>query len=250
MRYQIEFSTQALQLTSIDGEKVIDNYHQQLTSITEELKIEEAKVFIKEVTKSSFLHSSDYSCFFRTTQFIFMPNSVYDEQLKLNYFELNFGPCKTPSIVHSMNNIPFSVTSIYEITPWVTAFCEMNFPGKSILPTHQAYLNYYQADVADEFQGFIFYDTTSFYIQLFQKQKLLYCQEIPILHSDDIIYYTFTALKKLPIDIMSGKIILYPRQKDATDATLHSNFLRISEFKDIEFILSDFNTYQNELLCE
>jgi hypothetical protein len=93
-------------------------------------------------------------------------------------------------------------------------------------------------------------DDASFYLQLFQKGKLLYSQETAIMNSDDLIYFTSAALKKLPIDIFRGKITLYPRQAKEIDTNIQENFTRISEFKDIQFILSNFEAYQNELLCE
>ena len=101
-----------------------------------------------------------------------------------------------------------------------------------------------------ELQGCICFDDASFYLQLFQKGKLLYSQETAIMNSDDLIYFTSAALKKLPIDIFHGKIILYPRHTMEIDTSIQENFTRISEFKDIQFILSNFEAYQNELLCE
>jgi hypothetical protein len=250
MRFQLEFSEFALQISSLDDGKVIQTAQHQLTSINDDLKVSEAKEFIKEFTKSSFLHSADYTCFFRCSQLTLVPNSIYDEQLMVKYFELSFGPCNNPSSIHSHTNIPLGITCIYQTTAWVNAFCLTNFPDKTIHASQQSYLNINQDSANLELQGCICFDDASFYLQLFQKGKLLYSQETAIMNSDDLIYFTSASLKKLPIDIFRGKIILYPRQDKEIDTSIQENFKRISEFKDIQFILSNFEAYQNELLCE
>ncbi len=250
MRFQLEFSDLALQISSLDGEKLIETTQHQLTSINDDLKAAEAKEFIKEFTKSSFLHSADYTCFFRCSQFILVPNSIYDEHLMVNYFELSFGPCANPASIHSHTNIPLGITSVYQTASWVNTFCLSNFPDKTIHASQQAYLNQFQGITEDELQGCICFDEASFYLQLFQKGKLLYSQETAIMNSDDLIYFTSAALKKLPIDIFRGKITLYPRQASEIGTSILVNFSRISEFKDIQFVLSNFEAYQNELLCE
>ena len=250
MRFQLEFSDLALQISSLDGEKLIETTQHQLTSINDDLKAAEAKEFIKEFTNSSFLHSADYTCFFRCSQFILVPNSIYDEHLMVNYFELSFGPCANPTSIHSHTNIPLGITSVYQTASWVNTFCLSNFPDKTIHTSQQSYLNLNQDSANLELQGCICFDDASFYLQLFQKGKLLYSQETAIMNSDDLIYFTSAALKKLPIDIFHGKIILYPRHTMEIDTSILANFTRISEFKDIQFILSNFEAYQNELLCE
>ena len=250
MRFQLEFSEFALQISSLDDGKVIQTAHHQLTSINDDLKVSEAKEFIKEFTKSSFLHSVDYTCFFRCSKFVLIPEPIFDEKLTKSYFELSFGPSNDASLLLAHTNIPLGITSIYQAAAWVNTFCLSNFPDKTIHASQQSYLNYQQDNTNDELQGCICLDDASFYLQLFQKGKLLYSQETSIMNSDDLLYFTSAALKKLPIDIFRGKIILYPRQAKEIDTSIQENFTRISEFKDIQFILSNFEAYQNELLCE
>lgn len=250
MRYHLEFSELAIQLTMIEDDKVGTSFVHQLTSLSDLLKEDEAKAFIKESTKSSFLHAADYSCFYRSTQFLLLPSAIYDENLLLQYHELNFGTSPNPSLLHADSLNKYGITSIYTLAAWVSNFCANNFPGKPIVPVHQAYLNQQQENSSHSISGCLCYDQNSFYLQLIQKGKLIYSQEIPIVSSDDILYFTTAALKNLPIDTYSGKVSIYPRQALEMDETIGSNFRRIQEFNDIQFVVSDFASYQNELLCE
>ena len=250
MRYQIEFSEFALQITSLEDDLIVDTAYHLISSIGDELKVAEAKSFIKEFSKSSFLHANDYTCFFRTTNFVLIPNTIFDDNERVNYYELAFGHPNDSNQLFTCQNVRLGVTSIYEIVPWVSKFCAAFFPSNPITATHTTYLNQGKSIENNDLEGSIFFDESSFYLQLFQRGKLIYSQETAINSTDDIIYFTTAALLKLPIDNFQGEIKIYPRKQDDTAAQITTLFERIKELSDLKFSSFNYDTYQIQILCE
>ena len=250
MRYQIEFSEFALQITSLEDDLIVDTAYHLISSIGDELKVAEAKSFIKEFSKSSFLHANDYTCFFRTTNFVLIPNAIFDDNERVNYYELAFGHPNDSNQLFTSQNFTLGVTSIYEIEPWVSKFCAAFFPSNSITASHLTYLNQCKSIEKNDLEGSIFFDESSFYLQLFQGGKLIYSQETAISANDDIIYFTTAALLKLPIDNFQGEIKIYPRKQDDDAASITTLFERVKELSALKFSPFNYDTYQLQILCE
>lgn len=250
MRYQIEFSEFAIQITSLEDNLVVATSYHLISSINDELKVAEAKSFIKEFSKSSFLHANDYTCFFRTTNFVLIPNAIFDDNERVKYYELAFGHPNDSNQLFTSQNVTLGITSIYEIVPWVSNFCAAFFPSNAITATHLTYLSQCKSIENNDLEGSMFFDESSFYLQLFQRGKLIYSQETAINATDDIIYFTTAALLKLPIDNILGEIKIYPRNLLDTAVTITTLFERVKELSNLKFSSFNYDNYQIQILCE
>ena len=181
-------------------------FHLDVRSTANSLIHEEIKTFIKEQTRSSFLHAPDYIHAVVGTQHLTLPSAVYLESNLLEYSTRMFGPHAPLHEISAATSADGQVTLIHSHPSWLSELMDRHFNGQGIHSMHQLLLDALQYD------GIFRIDLHCFehraYLGIYHQRKLWYSDFFEFTLVDDLIYMMINALNQFNLSTEGATIRL------------------------------------------
>ncbi|MFM7596234.1 MAG: DUF3822 family protein [Flavobacteriales bacterium] len=181
-----------------------DIFHYDIRSNTVPLIHEEIKSFLKDSSKSSFLHAPDFVHAVVGSNHLAIPNSVFAESNLTGYHSRMFGVLKpTHELRHALSSNT-QVQLVHEQPRWLIEFVNSHFNGEPIRSVHSMLLDSLQRNTGYTIDLHCFYNLC--YLGVYRDQKLWYSDFFEFTLIDDLIYMLINMLNQYKLDTKGARL--------------------------------------------
>jgi hypothetical protein len=181
-------------------------FHLGLRSTVDSLIHEELKTFIKEQTRSSFLHAPDYIHAVVGMHHLTLPSAVYLESNLPEYSARMYGPQAPLHEISATTSANGQVTLIHSQPTWLNELVAQHFNGQAIYSMHQLLLNALQRDGIFRIDLHCFENQA--YLGIYHQRKLWYSDFFEFTLVDDLIYMMINTLNQFNVSTEGATIRL------------------------------------------
>lgn len=180
------------------------DYTYEVRSNSTALIHEEVKSFIKEKSKSSFLHAPDFIHINAGLRHLVIPSAVYDPSLLGAYDERMYGSLPDAFILQTVQNKALQVQLIQAQPSWLQSLIDSSFSEQSYHIAHNLLLK--DAPLTDALYIRIFCFNTQCYLSIQEPKKLWYSDFITMQSIDDIVFTLLNVTSQNNLAFTAGKI--------------------------------------------
>ena len=167
---------------------------------------EEVKSFLKEKSKSSFLHAPDFIHINVGIRHLVIPSAVFDPSLLGAYDERMYGELPDTLIIQTIQNKPLQVQLMQAQPSWLKSLIGSSFSEQ----TYHIAQNLLLKDIPLTYSLHIciFCFNSQCYLSIQEPKKLWYSDFISMQSIDDIVFTLLNVTSQINLAFTSGKIIV------------------------------------------
>lgn len=234
VKYTVFYEPTSLSIIRhLDGET--KSYH--LKSLESHLIIEESKVFIKEFTASSFLHSPEFDHFICPDHCVTLPVSLFDPSFLNEYFERVHGKLEPLYLLQYSSIHHQKAIHIFKVPIWTKSLLESTFSNTTLPSIFEHLLQSMELYAQRKVVLSLLVSNNSAFIVLKKNGELHFIDAISIESIEDILYHMLNILTKNNIKEELGVILIQSINDSFPLHSISSLLGQISSFNSFEIIL-------------